>query len=194
MVYRSFAAVAVVLLPALTGCPNPASGIFTLSGSWTGNSECVTSIAFNDNDPAVTTATRSTTVTFGNDGRPANLPLLAAAFTAAAQLDIFIPGQTKTYESTTTINGATFTSRYEVTVEEASFSTDGFRVVYGFDAEIDGVTVDQTGTGSATFEGTVTDTGLDYTSEQVYELTQIVNNVIFNQDISVNCSGTLTPQ
>lgn len=124
-------------------------------------------------------------ITFGDDGRPGllTLPLLGQSGASGdpIEADILDVGKTKRFTQTSefTVNGETTTidTVTTITVREAAFTENGFRLVYDFEmtstntgGQLGGST--QTMSGSSTYEAELVGDTLTYTQTIVQDIEQ----------------------
>ena len=124
-------------------------------------------------------------ITFGDDGRPGllTLPLLGQSDASGdpIEADIFDVGKTKRFTQTSefTVNGETTTidTVTTITVREASFTENGFRLVYDFEmtstntgGQLGGST--QTMSGASTYEAQLDGDTLTYTQTIAQDIEQ----------------------
>lgn len=196
---------AILVSATMGGCPtdgaiqDAALAPSALEGKWTGSAQTsVTNSVPGVGDQSLAIESELE-VRFDANGRPLGLVLPVYGQGVDGDritADIAEVGQTRTYKDSATmdLNGQQLAmdSVSTVTVREAQFSSDAFRIVYDYEIHItqSGAGLDdlQTAIGTSTYEGRLEGDALEYTQQ----LDQDITSSAFGMDLNVHQSATTT--
>ncbi len=141
------------------GCTPAPVGSLGLVGTWTGTVTVESTLTTEGEEPNTYTSQFVMTLVIGEDGFPGGLPLFGDPNNA--QLTLFEVTSPQTFSGTVDVGNEGNTAELTVTlsVTQAQFDENGFRVVYVIEYQLVGEEGSLTLSGSETYQATLTGDG-----------------------------------
>lgn len=184
--------VALSLL-AVTGCPTAPvdTGPSPFQGTWMGTLDCTRTQSVGGGAGGAPHAeTLNITITFGEDGAPADVLILNYADGADLAATISRTGDTATVTSDAGVVATTL----GVEVTSAGFSSTRIEMAISIDYSGTSNTLTQSGTGTQSLTATLAGDSLSLTLNVDYDVTQTVGSINLLTNETTDCTGTLTRQ
>lgn len=192
---RLLTGVGVAVGLSLGGCPAGGGGgdsdgtiVSLLAGSWTGSLAASRVQTVGSAPTPAVTSTKSLSITFDAEGRPANVLVLGFSGGADQTAVLQNEGDSVTLNST----NASFAVTQVVTVSSATFTNTKTKMVLNIDFTATGGTLTQTGTGTQTIEATLSNGALDYRTDVDYDVNFVFSGGALQTLETTECTGILT--